>query len=113
MCRARTSSREIRLIASGCKNRLESGIVGQFIMVGRCRFKNLVDDGVGGNAFALGRETENQPVPQDRFGKGLKVTTKLKSRETLVELTAFFKDAFPAIIMTDCHAMMVHWCVSY
>ena len=50
---------------------------------------------------------------KDRFGKGLKVTTKLKSRETLVELTAFFKDAFPAIIMTDCHAMMVHWCVSY
>src|SRR5438093_326425 len=73
MCRARISSREIRLIASGCKNLFEPGIAGELVFLGGGAGDQAVDDLVGGHAVALSGEIDNQTVPQDRLGEGLNI----------------------------------------
>src|SRR5262245_37083825 len=73
MCRARTSSRAIRLIASGCKNLFEPGIAGELVFLGGSAGDQAVDDLVGGHAVALGREVDDQAVPQHGLGQGLNV----------------------------------------
>src|SRR5688572_12690364 len=54
MCRARISSREIRLIASGCKNLFEAGIAGELVFLGGGAGDQAVDYAVGRDAVALG-----------------------------------------------------------
>src|SRR5262245_49800279 len=73
MCRARTSSREIRLIASGCKNLFEPGIAGELVFLGGCAGDQAVDDLVGRNPVALRGEVDDQAVPQHRLDQGLNV----------------------------------------
>ena len=73
MCRARSSSREIRLIASGCKNLLESGIAGQFIFLGWSFSEQSINDVIGRDAIAFGREVDDDPMPQHRLGQRLNV----------------------------------------
>src|SRR6476646_1093693 len=73
MCRARISSREIRLIASGCKNLFEPGIAGELVFLGGSAGDQAIDDLVGGDAVALGGEIHDQPVTQHRFDQGLNV----------------------------------------
>src|SRR5207245_568221 len=73
ICRARRSSREIRLIASGCKNLLESGITGQLVFLGRCDLDEALDDVVRRDPFALGGKIEHEPMPQHGLGQGLNV----------------------------------------
>src|SRR5262245_29260772 len=73
MCRARISSREIRLIASGCKNLFEPGIAGELIFLGRGAGDQAVNDTIGGHAIALGRKIHNQAVAQHGLGQGLNV----------------------------------------
>src|SRR5436305_3904387 len=58
MCRARISSREIRLIASGCKNLFEPGIAGELVFLGGGAGDQAVNDFVGGDSIALGREVD-------------------------------------------------------
>ena len=60
MCRARRSSREMRAIASGCKNLLESGITRKLVFFGGSNLDQAIDDVVGGYAFAFGGEIEDQ-----------------------------------------------------
>src|SRR5207237_6921481 len=63
MCRARTSSREMRLIASGCKNLFEPGIAGELVFLGGGAGDQSFDDLIGADAVALGREVHDQTVP--------------------------------------------------
>src|SRR3954470_8549798 len=73
MCRARISRREIRLIASGCKNLFEPGIAGELIFLGGSAGDQSVDDLVGRDAVALGCEVHHEAVPQHGLGEGLNV----------------------------------------
>src|SRR5436190_14463888 len=73
MCRARTSSREIRLIASGCKNLFEPGIARELVFLGGGAGNQSIDDLVGADAVALGGEVDNQAVPQDGLHQRLNV----------------------------------------
>src|SRR5688500_17464188 len=73
MCRARTSSREIRLIASGCKNLFEPGIVGQLVFLGGCAGDQAVDDFVRIHSVALCGEVHDQAVPQHGLGERLDI----------------------------------------
>src|SRR4051812_24000921 len=73
MCRARISSREIRLIASGCKNLFEPGIARELVFLGGCAGDQAVDDLVGGNAVALSREVHHEAVPQHGPGERLDI----------------------------------------
>src|SRR5437773_5565687 len=63
MCRARTSSREIRLIASGCKNCFEPGIARELVFLGGGASDQSFNDLIGADAVALGREIHDQAVP--------------------------------------------------
>src|SRR4029453_4250121 len=72
-CRARISSREIRLIASGCKNLFEPGIAGELVFLGGSAGDQTLDDLVGGDSIALGGEVDDQAMPQDGLGQGLNV----------------------------------------
>ena len=69
----RTSRCAIRATASGCKNLLESEVIGQFVFFRRCHVDQLLDDVVRRDAFAFGREVHDQAVPQNRLGQGLDV----------------------------------------
>src|SRR5689334_20668008 len=69
MCRARISSRPIRLITSGCKNFLEAVVMDELIFVRRSYFKQAVDDVVGRNAVALGGEVYDQTMAENRCGQ--------------------------------------------
>src|SRR5436190_5399097 len=73
MCRARISSREIRLIASGCKNLFEPGIAGELVFLGGGAGDQSVDNLVGANTVALSGEVHDQPVPQHRLDQGLNI----------------------------------------
>src|SRR3990172_7195876 len=73
MCRARTSSRPIRLISSGCKDLLETLVMNQFVFVGGSAGEQLVDELVRGDAFALGRKIHHQPMPEHGLGERLNV----------------------------------------
>src|SRR3990172_2551962 len=52
MCRARTSSRPIRLMSSGCKDLLETLVMDQLVFMGGGGGKQLCDEFVGGHAVA-------------------------------------------------------------
>src|SRR5687767_12945185 len=71
--RARISRRPMRRMASGCKNRFESGVIGQFILSGRRGFKQAIDNVVGGNAVALGGEVHDDAVAKHGLGERLNV----------------------------------------
>src|SRR3954470_18523031 len=73
MCRARTSSREMRLIASGCKNLFEPGIAGELVFLGGCAGDQAIDDLVGADAVALGGEVDHEAVPQHGLGQRLNI----------------------------------------
>src|SRR5688500_15957095 len=73
MCRARSSSREMRFSASGCKNLLESGIARELVFFGGSDAEDFVDNRVGVDPFALGGEVHDQPVPQHRLSERLDV----------------------------------------
>src|SRR5688500_402391 len=73
MCRARSSSREIRLLASGCKYLFEPGIAGELVFLGGGAGDQAVDDFVGADSVALRGEVHDQAVPQHRLGQGLDV----------------------------------------
>ena len=73
MCRARISSRPIRLITSGCKDLLEAVVMDQLVFVRGGDVEQLVDEVVGRDAFAFGGEIHNEPMPQHRLGQGLDV----------------------------------------
>src|SRR5688572_29352707 len=73
MCRARISSRAIRLIASGCKNLFEPGIAGELVFLGGGAGDEAIDDLVSGDAVALSGEIDDEAVAQDRPGEGLDV----------------------------------------
>src|SRR3954464_5817742 len=71
MCRARTSSREMRLIASGCKNLFEPGIAGKLVFLGGGAGDQAIDNLVGADAVAVGGEIDDQAVPQHGPGQRL------------------------------------------
>src|SRR4051812_4318531 len=73
MCRARISSREMRLIASGCKNLFEPGIAGELVFLGGSAGDQSVDDLVGADSVALGGEIDDQAVTQHRLRERLNV----------------------------------------
>src|SRR5262245_47493500 len=73
MCRARTSSREIRLIASGCKNLFEPGIARELIFLGGGAGDQAVDDPVRRYAVALRRKIHDQSMSQHRLGQCLDI----------------------------------------
>src|SRR3954469_7701769 len=70
---ARTSSREIRLIASGCKNLFEPGIAEELVFLSGGAGNETVDNLVGRDSVALSGEVHDQSVPQDRTGERLDV----------------------------------------
>jgi hypothetical protein len=63
----------MRLMASGCKNLLESGIGGEFIFLGGSHSEQTVDDVVLGYAITFGREVHDKSMTQNRLGEGLDV----------------------------------------
>src|SRR5580698_8987318 len=67
--RARISSRAIRATASGGKNLREVWVTGQLAFLRGSRFNQLLDDMVRRDPFALGREIDHDPVPQNRSGQ--------------------------------------------
>src|SRR5262245_48220153 len=69
ICRARRSKRPMRLIASGCKNLLESGIAGQGVFFGGGDTENPFDHAVDGHAFAFGREIQHDAMAEHRRGE--------------------------------------------
>src|SRR6476660_9981001 len=73
MCRARISSREMRLIASGCKNLFEPGIAGELVFLGGSAGDQSVDDLIRGDSIALSCKIDNQAVPQDGLGQRLDI----------------------------------------
>src|SRR5436189_714300 len=73
MCRARTSSREMRLIASGCKNLFEPGIARELVFLGGGAGDQSFDDLIGADTVALGGEVHDEAVSQDRPGQRLNV----------------------------------------
>src|SRR5215510_10864769 len=64
------SSREILAIASGCKNLLESRVTRQFAFFGGGFLHQPLDHLVGGDAFALGREVCDDPMPEHGSRQG-------------------------------------------
>src|SRR5437762_2821734 len=73
MCRARTSSREMRLIASGCKNLFEPGIARELVFLGGGAGDQSFNDLIGADTVALGGEVHDEAVPQDRPGQRLNI----------------------------------------
>src|SRR6476646_9194469 len=73
MCRALTSSREIRLIASGCKNLFEPGIAGELVFLGGSAGDQACDKRAGAHAVALSGEIDHEAMPQHGFREGLNV----------------------------------------
>jgi hypothetical protein len=61
------------LIASGCKNLLESGISGQFIFGGWCDFNQTIDNVVGRDAVTLSSKVYDEPMAKDRRGQRLNI----------------------------------------
>src|SRR4051794_4172642 len=72
-CRARSSSRAIRAIASGCKNLLEPDITGELVFLGGGNVKQAIDNVVGRDSFAFGSEIQHQAVAQHRLGERLNI----------------------------------------
>src|SRR5688572_22968164 len=73
MCRARISSREIRLIASGCKNLFEPGIARELVFLSGRAGDQAVDDTIGADPVALRGEVDHNPVPQHGLGQCLNI----------------------------------------
>src|SRR5260370_38287903 len=67
--RACSSSREIREMASGCKNLLESRVTRQLAFLRGGFLDQPLDHFVGRNAFALSREIRDDAVPHDSRGQ--------------------------------------------
>ena len=63
----------MRAIASGGKYRLEPGVTGEFVLSGRGRLDDPLNDAVGRHPLAFGREADDDPMPQHRAGEGLDV----------------------------------------
>ena len=71
--RARKSKREIRLIASGCKNLLESGVTGKFVFLGGGYVQQLLNHVVCRDAVALRSKIDRDPVSQYWLGQRLDI----------------------------------------
>src|SRR5690606_8193511 len=76
ICRARSSKRAMRLIASRCKYFLESDIARQLVFLRGSHRQNTFDNIVRGNAIAFGGEIDDQPMAQDGLGKRLDIVRR-------------------------------------
>src|SRR5262249_61670868 len=89
--RARSSSREMRAIVSGCRKRRGSSLTATDVLYLRCEnlaealvarqlafaarrlLQNALDDGIGRDAFRRGGEVRQDAGPQDRIRERLDV----------------------------------------
>ena len=63
----------MRLMASGCKNLLESGIARQLVFLGRGAINQSFNDLVRSYAITFGSEVHYDAMTQDRFSNRLDI----------------------------------------